>query len=281
MSHDHICAIVTGAAAGIGRELAGALLAAGARVLAVDIDAQQLDALARQGAAAGCGARLACLACDLADGASPQTVLDRAAAAFGSFNTLVCNAGIGRATYTRDLLDRPPRVWEVAPPVWRRFFDINTLAGIGLANAAAPWLLAGGWGRVVSVTTSLDSMLNAGTGPYGPSKAALEAYTAVLANELTGSGTTVNVLVPGGPVDTAMIPPHPGVARSALLPAGVMVPPLLWLLSRAADGVHGRRLRASHWDPARTDEASLAAAAAPIAWSALAAGQRRDPARTG
>ncbi|MGE3809769.1 MAG: SDR family oxidoreductase [Gemmataceae bacterium] len=135
-------------------------------------------------------------------------------------------------------------------------------------------------GRIVSVTTSLDSMLNAGTGPYGPSKAALEAYTAVLGNELAGSGTTVNVLIPGGVVDTAMIPPLKGVERGALLPPNVMVQPLLWLLSREADGLNCQRLRASHWDASRPPHEALAAAAAPIAWSAIAAGQRRDLARS-
>jgi NAD(P)-dependent dehydrogenase (short-subunit alcohol dehydrogenase family) len=62
-----------------------------------------------------------------------------------------------------------------------------------------------GWGRIISVTTSLGTMLNAGSPTYGPSKAALEALSAIMAKDLDGTGVTVNVLVPGGVTDTPMI----------------------------------------------------------------------------
>jgi len=278
MTHSHITAIVTGGAAGIGRELVQALLAAGAKVLAADIDAAQLGALAADNMHHG--DRLACLALDLREADSARRTIEHALARFGSFNAVICNAGIGRRAYTRDLLDNPPRVWEIGDGMWQRFLEVNTLAPIRLVNAAVPMLLAQGWGRIVTITTSLDSMLNAGTGRYGPSKAALEAFTAVAGNELAGSGVTANVLVPGGAVDTAMIPPQRGLERGALLPATVMVAPVLWLLSREADGTSCRRIRANYWDGERSVPDFLEAAAAPIAWSSLAAGQRRNPVRT-
>lgn len=278
MTHRHITAIVTGGAAGIGRELVVALLEAGARVLAADADSAQLKALAM--ANTRHGSRLACIALDLTDADGTQRVVAHALSVFGTFNTLISNAGIGRMLYTRDLLDNPPRVWEIADSMWQRFFEVNAMAAIRLVNAAVPTLLAQEWGRIVTVTTSLDSMLNAGTGPYGPSKAALEAYSAVISNELAGTGVTVNVLVPGGAVDTAMIPPQRGLARNALLPPNVMVSPLLWLLSHDADRLNGRRIRANCWDPEKPVAQCLEAACAPVAWSSLAAGQRREPVRT-
>ena len=59
-----------------------------------------------------------------------------------------------------------------------------------------------GWGRIVNVTTSLGAMLNAGCPTYGPSKAALEAPSAIMAKDLDGSKVTVNVLFPGGITNT-------------------------------------------------------------------------------
>ena len=62
-----------------------------------------------------------------------------------------------------------------------------------------------GWGRIVNVTTSLGTMLSAGSPIYGPSKAALEALSAIMAKDLDGTGVTVNVLVRGGITNTPML----------------------------------------------------------------------------
>lgn len=267
MPLDPLTAVVTGASGGIGRELVRGLLQAGATVLAVDMHDLSLESLKKQ-----CDSgRLHCMAIDLAGGDSAGQVVAQALELMGRIDLLVLNAGIGRATYATDILDQPPRAWEVVPEHWRRFFDVNALAGILLANAAVPSMVERGSGRIVAVTTSLDSMLVGGTGPYGPSKAALEAYCAVLGAEVAPLGIDVNVLIPGGPVDTAMIPAAPGLERSALLPPSVMVAPLLWLAGPAARGTHLRRFRADRWVPGQEGD--------PIAWSGLM-GQRRNPARS-
>jgi 3-oxoacyl-[acyl-carrier protein] reductase len=77
-------------------------------------------------------------------------------------------------------------------------------------------------------------MLNAGSPTYGPSKAALEALSAITAKDLNGTGVTVNVLVPGGVTDTPMISDQAGFDRGKLIQPEVMVPLLLCLLSDAA-----------------------------------------------
>jgi hypothetical protein len=107
-----------------------------------------------------------------------------------------------------------------------------------------------GWGWIVNVTTSLGTMLNAGSPTYGPYKAALEALSAIMAKDLDGTGVTVNVLVPGGVTDTPMISDEAGFDRAKLIQPEVMVPPLLWLVSDAAGKVTGRRFLGVHWDPA-------------------------------
>ena len=89
------------------------------------------------------------------------------------------------------------------------------------------------------------------------------------AEEFQGTGVTVNVVLPGGPVDTPMVPPESGFARDALIAPSVMVAPVLWLCSDAADGVTGNRYVAAHWDPARRPEEAERLRRAPAAWPGL------------
>src|SRR5258707_1569700 len=77
-----------------------------------------------------------------------------------------------------------------------------------------------GGGRTVNVTTSLGTMFNAGSPTYGPSKAALEALSAIMAKDLDGTGVTVNVLVPGGVTNTPMISDEAGFDRARLIQPG-------------------------------------------------------------
>ena len=79
-------------------------------------------------------------------------------------------------------------------------------------------------------------MRRRGFSPYGPSKAALESETIIWAQELAGIGVTVNALLPGGATDTGMVPQDiPAHLREKLLHPDIMIPPLLWLVSEAAN----------------------------------------------
>lgn len=263
--------ILTGAGAGLGLAMARTLVEAGAQVLAVDlvVDALQKCGMTQHPA-------LDCLACDISAADAPAAIVRAAQEHFGRpANVLVNNAGIGRNAYAPDYLREWPRTWEIADAIWKRFFEVNTLGAIRLTNAVVAGMVQEGWGRIVTVTTSLDSMLKVGAGPYGASKAALEAYAASLGAELAGSHVTSNVLVPGGPVDTSMVPLTRGLDRGTLLQPDVMSAPLRWLVSKESDGVTQRRFRASLWDPALPVSEAAEAAGAPVAWSALAVGQMR------
>src|SRR4029077_19940061 len=90
------------------------------------------------------------------------------------------------------------------------------------------------WGRIVNVTTSLGTMIRDGSPTYGPSKLALEAFSAIMAKGLAGTGVTVNVLVPGGMTNTGMIPMESGYTREDLIQAAGEYPPLAWLVARVA-----------------------------------------------
>jgi hypothetical protein len=77
---------------------------------------------------------------------------------------------------------------------------------------------------------------------------------------------TVNVLVPGGPADTRMIPVEDVADRGSLVEPDRMVPPLLWLVSDDAGGVTGRRFVAKLWDANLPPEQAAQQAGAPVAW---------------
>jgi NAD(P)-dependent dehydrogenase (short-subunit alcohol dehydrogenase family) len=135
-----------------------------------------------------------------------------------------------------------------------------------MANAAASHMRQRGWGRIIGVTTSLDTMLAAM--PYGPSKAAHEAFVAVLAKELEGTGVTANVVVPGAAVDTHMTRGM-GFDTTAMLQPEVMQAPVVWLASDQSDGFNGRRIIARQWDESLPIDKRLEACSAPAAWPQL------------
>ena len=270
MSDTQRVAIVTGAAGGIGRALVKGMLGAGIRVAAVDRTAQGLAALAADTGAASKEAALLTIEADLGGDDAAADIVGRTRGHFGKIDILVNNAGIGQGSLRADNWQRPIRFWEVTADEWRRFVAVHTTAPLLLAQAVAPDMMEAKWGRIVNVTTSLGTMIRAGSPTYGPSKAALEALSAIMAKDLDGSGVTVNVLVPGGVTNTAMVPQESGFDRQAMIQPETMAAPLVWLVSEAASGVSGRRFLAVHWDPALPPAEAAEKAGAPVAWTGIA-----------
>lgn len=262
-------AIVTGGGSGMGRSMALGLLDAGASVVVADFNAQSLTDLK----AARPGDRLHCIAIDLSRRDAGEEVVAFALKQCGRLDAVVNNAGLGRHSIKKDVFENPPKFWETSPEHWERFIGINTNAPFFLMRAAIPHLMAQRHGRIVNVTTSLDSMLRGGMSPYGPSKACTEALTSVAAHDLQGTGVTANVIVPGGTVDTSMVPAHAPVVREKLLRPEIMVPPLLWLLSDHGANTTNMRFRANLWDPSVPVAQALAASGQPVGWPAVAQGQ--------
>jgi NAD(P)-dependent dehydrogenase (short-subunit alcohol dehydrogenase family) len=253
-------ALVTGGARGIGAAIADGLRAIGARVAVLDRDGAAL---------ATCPADVLRIQADVTRPEDCAGAVARVRADWGSLDVLINNAGIGMDTIREDHFTQPVRLREITPDHWREMFEVNCMGAFLMMRAAVPPMVAQGWGRVVNVTTSFFTMLNEGFAPYGPAKAALEAASAIWAKEFEGSGVTVNVLIPGGPTDTRMVPASAPFARSAMIPPVAMAPPAQWLASPASDGVTGRRFVAGLWDPALPPEQAAAAAGAPIAWPEL------------
>lgn len=254
--------IVTGAAGGIGRALVAGLAAEGARVAALDVSAA---------AYGDTGGAVLPLAGDITDEAACAAAVAACRERFGGIDGLVNNAGIGMERLRADYEHNPAALDEIDPAFWRRVFAVNATGTFLMTRAAVPHFRAQGRGRVISVTTSFFTMLRRGWAPYGASKAAVEAASAGWADELAEAGITVNVLVPGGPTDTAMVPAAAFPDRAALIRPEAMAPPACWLLSDAAGGATGRRFVAARWNPALPAEEAAAAAGSPIGWPDLAA----------
>ena len=248
MSDKQRTAIVTGAAGGIGRALVRGLLEAGIRVAAVDRTRDGLNAVANAAREQGRDANLLAIEADLSRDAAISDIVGQARQRFGGIDILVNNAGVGQATLRPGNWQEPLRFWEITADQWRNFIAVHTTAPLLLAQAVVPGMRERKWGRIVNITTSLGTMIRSGSPTYGPSKAALEAFSAIMAKDLEDTGITVNVLVPGGVTNTPMVPNEAGFDRNEMIQPEVMAPPLVWLLSDAAQGGSGQRFLAVHWD---------------------------------
>jgi NAD(P)-dependent dehydrogenase (short-subunit alcohol dehydrogenase family) len=239
-------------------------------VAAVDRAAQGLAELSQAAQQRQRGADLMTIEADLARDESIDEIVAKARGRFGAIDILVNNAGVGQATIRSDNRQHPIKFWEVTPEQWKLFVAVHNNAPMALSRALVHDMIRQKWGRIVNITTSLGTMIREGSPTYGPSKAALEAFSAIMAKDLAGSGVTVNVLVPGGVTNTGMVPLEAGYDRAEMIQPAAMAPPLNWLVSDAAGGVTGRRFLAVHWDPSLPPEDAAEKAGAPVAWTAIA-----------
>ncbi len=263
-------AIVTGAGRGLGLTMALGLLRAGANVTMVERDADVLEQAAREaGDVEGAEPVVTCQG-DVTSEEDAADAVARTLERFGGLHILVNNAALGPQTFQPTNLESRPRIWEIEVDLWRRILGVNASGPFIMTCAALPHLLERGWGRIINVTTSLDTMWRPGLGPYGPAKACAEAFTASLAGDLEGTGVNANVLVPGGRADTRMIPNDGEFAdRTLLVPREVMVAPVVWLASDASNGANNMRFRAALFDPENPLAQGAEAAGAPVAWPQL------------
>jgi NAD(P)-dependent dehydrogenase (short-subunit alcohol dehydrogenase family) len=265
-------ALLTGAAGGIGSTIARTLVELGWQIALLDVNEQRLQAMTTTLQADADAGKLLPLAIDLTDTEACNNAVDQTTEAFGGLDMVVNNAGVGMGSIRPDYHLNPISSLEDATvEVWQRFVAVNATAPYLFARAAMPHMRQAGWGRIVNVTTSLSSMLRKGFFPYGPSKAALESMSAIWAEELAGSGITVNVLTPGGPTDTNMVTRESAPDRSILLAPSVMARPLRFLASEESDGFNGRRIIAAHWDDDMATRQAAEAAGGPIGWPGVGA----------
>jgi 3-oxoacyl-[acyl-carrier protein] reductase len=249
-------AIVTGGLRGLGRAIALGLAREGHHVVAVghiEADVAEIEAATAGTNLAG---QILPLVADLRLPTECDRVVEKARERFGGVHILVNNAGLTFTTIdpARFRREEPQKFWQVSDDIVRAVIETNYIAADQMSRRVAPRMVEQGWGRIVNVTTKLDTMNRPHTSPYGASKAALEMATEVWAKEVEGTGLTINIVNPGAGANTpGMADEMRTMSREGRAPRLVepeeMVPPLLYVVSREADTVNGWRFDANLWDP--------------------------------
>ena len=260
--------LMTGAGRGMGRAMAVALAGAGAKVAMIDIDEDVLKEAASAAEGAGGQGSVKAIFCDVTDADRAGAAAAEIIADFGSLDVLVNDAVIGPERIP-GFMTQKSKFWELGDDLWNAMLRVNIFGPQLMAKTCAPYMIEKGWGRIVNVTTSLDTMYLAGAGAYGPTKAALEAHTLVMSQDLDGNGVSANVLVPGGMVNTRMIPEESGIPREKLIQPDVMTSPITWLASDASDGINGMRFIGALWDDSLPIDQRIEQSVAPCAWTQL------------
>ena len=239
-----IRALVTGATNGLGLAMARALVHAGAQLAITSRDAERAGRVA-----ADLGPGVVGLALDARDEWAVASGVAHLRERLGGIDLLVNNAGIGMRTVNPRFLSYPQPFWEVSPAGFRDVLETKVTGCFLVARAIVPLMLDQGGGRIVTISMSDTTMVRQGFVPYGPSGAAVEALSRVMAADLAGSAVSVNLLLPGGATDTGMVPDDtPAETRERLLDPAIMGPPIVWLASAAAAGVHDERIVASEFE---------------------------------
>jgi len=236
--------LVTGGTSGLGRAMAQALAQAGARVVVTSRHRERARATAAELGAGARGVEL-----DVRDASSVSAAVDSAYGMLDGLDVLVNNAGIGMLTVNPRFMTEPQPFWEVPPAGFRDVLETKATGTFLVSRAVVSRMLSAGGGRVVTISMSEQTMIRRGFIPYGPSGAAVEALARVMAADLADTPVTANILLPGGATATGMIPDElRDELRANLLDPAIMGPPIVWLASPDAAGVHDERIVARDFD---------------------------------
>lgn len=234
-----LCALVTGAATGIGAAIAVALAEAGADV-ACHGNSRPADATSD--AVRALGRRALALRGDLSDKSTPAALIDATVAGLGSIDILINNAGMIR---------RAPAV-EFSEDDWDTVLEVNLGSVFRLCQLAGRRMVAAGRGKIVNIASLLSFQGGITVPAYAASKGGVAQLTKALANEWASKGVNVNAIAPGyiATDNTAPLQKDPTRNRQILerIPAGRWGEPrdlagaAVFLCSRASDYVNGHVL---------------------------------------
>ena len=196
-------ALVTGASQGIGEAIARRLAERGAKVVLAARSLEKLERVSEEILAAGGSAHA--LALDLA---RPEEIGERLKSLPQDFETidiLVNNAGItGDNLLARMSLEQ-----------WRGVIDTNLTGAVAVTREVVRGMMRRRWGRIVTVSSVIGLMGNAGQANYAAAKAGLIGFSKSLARELASRNITANVVAPGF-IETAMTEAMPEAARAEM-----------------------------------------------------------------
>lgn len=197
-------AIVTGAAAGIGRAIAETFAQAGAAVVVTDLKKDGADAVAAAIVAAG--GRAIGLECNVTDEAHREAVVDAALKAFGKITILANNAGGGG-----------PKPFDMPMSDFEWAYQLNVFASFRFMQLVAPHMQAAGGGAILSISSMAGENKNSRMASYGSSKAAVNHLTRNVAFDLGPKGIRVNAIAPGAIKTDALAKVLTPVIETAML----------------------------------------------------------------
>lgn len=185
-------ALVTGAAGGIGAEVVRQLAVRGARVAAVDRDAEQLRTVVDK--LRGEGLDVFAVPADVSCAEEVDRAVQEGERRAGPLEYLVNAAGVLRTGRAADLSEDD----------WQQAMAVNATGVFHVSRTVAARMAPRGSGAIVTVTSNAARTARAGMGAYAASKAAAEAFTRCLGLELAAAGIRCNTVAPGS-TDTAML----------------------------------------------------------------------------
>ncbi len=185
-------AVVTGGGSGMGRAICQRLAAEGHGVAVLDIDAGATEQVAKEIEANG--GKAAGVAVDVSDRGAVDAAMDAARAAFGPIGILVTSAGI----------EGFERFLDIDVATWERMLAVNLTGTFHCIQSAVPDMVAAGWGRIVTISSSSAQSGTKRMAHYVASKGGVIALTKAVALDLASKGITVNTIPPGA-IDTPMM----------------------------------------------------------------------------
>jgi NAD(P)-dependent dehydrogenase (short-subunit alcohol dehydrogenase family) len=241
-----VCSVVTGGSSGLGLAMAEALLQAGAIVALASRAGSKLDNEVKRLKSSGFD--VYGLSLDVRSETSVSYAVEWVRKTWGKLDVLVNNAGIGMRTVNPRFMVEPQAFYEVTADGFRNVIDTNLTGYFLVARGFAPLMIEQKRGKIINISMNHETMKRKGFIPYGPSRAGAESLSYIMAEDLRSNGVTVNMLLPGGPTETGMIPEELKTQlKGPLLLPEIMADPIVFLASSQSDGITGERVIATEF----------------------------------
>jgi NAD(P)-dependent dehydrogenase (short-subunit alcohol dehydrogenase family) len=229
-------ALITGGTRGIGRAIAGAYADAGAKVFICGRNSNNVDRAIDEVRRAG--GMIDGVSGDIAEPSDVARIVRQAVTSLGTIDVLVNNAS---------LLGPRVTIAEYDYADWRKVMATNLDGLFLMTHEALPVMLARRSGAIINLTSGVGRLGKAKWGAYAVSKAALEGFTQVLADEVKGAGIRVNSVNPAATRTQMRAQAYPDEDPMTLPTAESIMPIFLYLASDESAAVSGQALNAREW----------------------------------